>query len=235
MKLDEALKSLFPAGCSVRTEGNVVLGEARVGTRGEAVAAVLGTTDNAFIGLEEILALGEGLLDVLRDHPGRPVVLLVDNAGQRMALREELLGLFEYIANLAALQDLARRRGHKILAVVYGNSVAGGFIACGMLADRICALADARTSVMNLASIARVTRLSQDFLEELSKTLPVFAPGLQPFFKMGGIHEIWDADHAQRLEAALAACSPQDERAALGRERAGRTLARDIMDRVASA
>lgn len=235
MNLDQALKYLFPAGCQVEVAGNVVTGEARIGDRGESMAAVLGTTNNAAIGLEEILALGAGLEAVMRDHPGRSIVLMVDNNGQRMALREELLGLFEYIANLAALQDMARRRGHKLLAVVYGNSVAGGFIACGMCADRVCAFRDAQTSVMNLPAMAKVTHLSQDFLEGLSHTLPVFAPGLDNFYKMGGIHEIWDSGYAGRLEDALAQCSIEDNRAELGRQRQGRTKARDIMNLVASA
>ncbi len=235
MKLDEVLKNLFPAGSSVEVKGSVLSGEAKVGTEDATTVAILGTTDNAFIGLEEILALAQGFEEVMRDHPGRPVVLLVGNNGQRMALREELLGLFEYIANLAALQDMARRRGHKLLAVVYGNSVAGGFIACGMCADRIYALADAQTSVMNLPSIARVTHLSQDFLERLSLTLPIFAPGLENFQKMGGIHEIWDSNGASSLEAALAACAPDDNRAALGKQRSGRTLALDLISMVASA
>lgn len=235
MNLVDALKSLFPAGWRVEMRGNVLEGEARVGDRGETMAAVLGTTNNAAIGLEEILALGRGLETVMRAHPGRPIVLMVDNSGQRMALREELLGLFEYIANLAALQDMARRLGHKLLSVVYGNSVAGGFIACGMCADRVCAFHDAQTSVMNLPAMARVTHLSQDFLERLSHTVPVFAPGLDNFYKMGGIHEIWESGYACRLEDALADCSDQDDRAELGRERKGRTMARDIMNMVASA
>lgn len=235
MNLVEALKNLFPAGWRVEMKGNVLTGLARIGDRGETTAAVLGAANNAPIGLEEILALGQGLENVMRDHPGRPIVLLVDNSGQRMALREELLGLFEYIANLAALQDMARRRGHKLLAVVYGNSVAGGFIACGMCADRVCAFHDARTSVMNLPAMAKVTHLSQDFLEGLSHTLPVFAPGLDNFYKMGGIHEIWDSRYSCRLEDALAGCASDDNRAELGKERCGRTMARDVMNLVASA
>ena len=168
MKLNDVLDALFPSGHAVTVEGNLAYGPAPCGSR---TVAVIGVVNGAAVGLEEILAFGDKLLAIMRDMPKAPILMLVDNAGQRMALREELLALPQYIANLIKLQDLARRKGHALLTLVYGAASAGGFIACGMCADRVYALADAQTSVMNLKSIARVTHMELAKLEELAKKI----------------------------------------------------------------
>ncbi len=134
MELPILLDQLFPEGHHVAVDDWLVSGEATLG--GQTVA-VLGTTKNVFIGIRESVALSEKLLDIVEKRPGIPIIMLVDNNGQRMALDEELLVLPEYIAHLLRAQQLARSNGHKLIAVVYGNSIAGGFIAFGMLADRI--------------------------------------------------------------------------------------------------
>jgi len=54
----------------------------------------------------------------------------------------------------------------------------------------------------------------QDFeqrLTELSKTNPVFAPGVQNYVAMGGVRSVWTGDLRQGLREALAA-SPSTER-----------------------
>jgi malonate decarboxylase gamma subunit len=232
MNDDAVVQALFPAGATLARTGSVIHGQATVaGT----TAAVLGTTDAALVGLEEILELGRRLIDIMERSPGRPVIMLVDNAGQRMALREELLALPQYIAHLVTLTGLARQKGHPLLAVLTGNAVAGGFIAWGLGADRVYALADAACSVMSLPAMARVTHLPQSKLEALAASLPVFAPGLEPFFRMGGIHEVWPGDYAANLARALAAHATDDNRAALGRERRGRTMAQAVMEAVLTA
>ncbi|WP_428564443.1 MAG: biotin-independent malonate decarboxylase subunit gamma [Solidesulfovibrio sp. DCME] len=232
MKLNEATAALFPGGASLERAGNVVFGQAAVA---QTPVAILGTTDATFIGLEEILELGRRLIDIMDKTPGRPVIMLADNNGQRMALREELLALPQYIGHLVGLTALARHKGHALLAVLYGNAIAGGFIAWGLCADRVYALADANCSVMSLPAMARVTHIPQEKLTEMAKSLPVFAPGLEPFFRMGGIHEIWGADQAACLAKALAAHGTDDNRAGLGRQRNGRTMAQAVLEAVATA
>ena len=232
MKLDDAITALFPSGATLQRAGNVVYGEAVVHN---TPVALIGTIDNTFIGLEEILELGRRLADVMAKTPGRPVILLTDNNGQRMALREELLALPQYIGHLVGLSALARQKGHPLLCVLYGNAIAGGFIAWGLCADRVYAFSDAVCSVMSLPAISRVTHIPQETLAEMAKSLPVFAPGLEPFYQMGGIHEIWSEDHAACLARALAGHAVEDVRAALGRQRNGRTMAQAVMEAVADA
>lgn len=232
MELAPLLDQLFPEGHEVTVDDWLVSGRATVA--GQPVA-VLGTTNHVFIGIREAVALSGKILDLVESQPGLPIIMLVDNNGQRMALDEELLVLPEYIAHLLRVQQLARSQGHKLIAVVYGNSIAGGFIAFGMLADRIVAVPGAETSVMKLEAIARVTKMPLQKLEDLAKQVSVFAPGCENFFRMGGLHEIWTDDFAGRLTTLLASDDATDTRATLGRERGGRQAARAVIDDVLAA
>ena len=117
-------------------------------------------------------------LRIVRDHPGRPILLLVDTQGQRLSRRDELLGINGYMAHLAKCLQLARNRGHKIIGLVYSEAVSGGFLASSLLADRCYALPEAQVRVMNLPAMSRITKIPLERLEELSKSSPVFAPGV---------------------------------------------------------
>lgn len=229
MDTTSLLDQLFPEGHRVTQDDWLLSGDATVNGR---PIAILGTTNHVFIGIRETVALSGRFLDIVEKQPGVPIVMLVDNNGQRMALDEELLVLPEYIAHLLRAQQLARLQGHKLVAVVHGNSIAGGFIAFGMLADRIVALPGAETSVMKLEAIARVTKMPLEKLQELAQKVSVFAPGCENFFRMGGLHEIWPDDFSTRLQQILASDDTQDIRASLGRERGGRLAAQAVIDEV---
>lgn len=232
MNLQELLPKLFPAGNSVTVADNIVSGEGRTAS---GAVSVIGTTNGTRLGIKELLALSRLFLDVLRNHPGQPILMLVDNNGQKMALEDELLGLNQYIAHLVKLQDLARRNGHPVVALVYGNSIAGGFIAFGLCAGDTCALSDSNTSVMILPAIARVTKLPLEYLEELSKTVAVFAPGVRNFFKTGGLREVWENSLDDCMERALCQDQSADVRAELGAERGGRPEAAKIIREIMNA
>ena len=232
MTLDAVLSALFPQGHQVKVEGYRVAGPAQVD--GKPVA-VLGTTGGIALGLDELLWLNEQFLKIMNEQPAAPIIMLVDNSGQKMALREELLGLPQYIAALLQTQDAARRRGHALIAVVYGNSIAGGFIAFGMSADAIVTVPDAQTSVMSLQAISRVTKQPLAKLEELAKKIPVFAPGPENFYKAGGLHAMWSGNLAQALSEALKSVNLADQRMAMGLERGGRQLAEKICQEVLDA
>jgi malonate decarboxylase gamma subunit len=226
------LDQFFPGGHSTTIDGWLVSGE---GNLDGGTVAILGTTGHAFVGAAEALVLSDKLLGIVEQHPGRPILMLVDNSGQRMALGEELLVLPEYVAHLLKAQQLARESGSKLIAILYGPAVAGGFIAFGMLADRIIAVPGAEPSVMKLEAIARVTKMPLEKLEDLAKSVPVFAPGCDNFFKMGGVYEIWSDGFSARLAELLKSDVSGDNRAALGRGRGGRLSAQDVIDEVVGA
>ena len=130
---------------------------------------------------------------------------------------------------------LARRQGHTVIGLVYDQALSGGFIPNAMMADLCAALPQAEIRVMNLPAMARVTRIPEERLRELSDSSPVFAPGAINFVRMGAVDALWDGDLAAHLTRALAAASPRDKRRALGYARGGRLLAHPVAQRVAEA
>ncbi|WP_242341315.1 MULTISPECIES: biotin-independent malonate decarboxylase subunit gamma [Anaeromyxobacter] len=221
--------ALFPAGHAVREEGGIVVGAAHTAA-GEV--AVLGTAGGVEVGVEAALALAGEVLRTVREHPGRPIVVLVDTRGQRMSRRDEVLGLNGYLGHLAACVELARRRGHPIVAVVSGDAVSGGVLPLGFMADAVHAVEGAHPWVMSLPAMARVTKLPLERLEELSQSSPVLAPGLDRFVRLGAIEPRWEPPLSEQLAAALSRPAGRDRRAELGLERGGRLLAAAVARRV---
>jgi malonate decarboxylase gamma subunit len=175
------------------------------------------------------------VLRVVRDAPGRPILLLVDTQGQRLSRRDELLGINGYMAHLAKCLQLARNNGHKIIGLVYSEAVSGGFLASSLLSDRCYALPESQVRVMNLPAMSRITKIPLERLEELSKSSPVFAPGVKNYLKMGAVNSLWEGDLAQRLAEALDVAPEGDSRRQWGEEREGRRLARGVAERVRHA
>jgi malonate decarboxylase gamma subunit len=233
MTLDEVLDALFPAGHDTRVENEGVLhGTARYGEGG--TAAVLGVVNGTPLGIDGALALGGHLLDVIRHAPGRPIAVLIDAQSQRMRRRDEMLGLNEYLAHLAKCFVLASRQGHRSVSVLFGGAAAGAFIATGLVQDVLVAVPGGDPVVMDLPSIARVTKLPQDRLEALSKDTPVFAPGLDYAPPIGAVAEVWNGgDLALKMATALdGPPGAPDRRDEIGAERKGRLKAAAIARRV---
>ncbi|MGJ7915965.1 biotin-independent malonate decarboxylase subunit gamma [Massilia sp. LXY-6] len=214
--------ALFPQGHRIVERDNFLNGEALVG--GQAVT-VIGTTGHTPIGVEIALAQAKAILDTVRQHPGRPIVILVDTEGQRLRRRDEMLGINSYMAHLGKCVELARLRGHRIVGLVYDQALSGGFITSGLIADACYALPDATIRVMGLPAMARITKVALERLEQLAQDNPVFAPGAENYRRMGGVAEIWHGDLAAALERALAQATSDDRRAELGLARGGRKLA----------
>jgi malonate decarboxylase gamma subunit len=107
-----------------------------------------------------------------------------------------------------------------------------------MMADVCYALSDAQIQVMNLPSMARITKIPLERLEQLSEHSPVFSPGVANYAQMGHLQEIWDGELAAKLEHALVRvreARPGDQRMALGQQRGGRCVAYDVVRRVEHA
>jgi malonate decarboxylase gamma subunit len=140
------------------------------------------------------------------------------------------------MAHLGCCIDLARRRGHRVIGLVYDQALSGGFITSGLIADACHALPEAEIRVMRIPAMARVTKLSEALLTSLSQTNPVFAPGVQNYVRMGGVRSLWDDSAlAAGLRAALANTPTRDERAEEGRARGGRLLAASVAEQVLAA
>ncbi|WP_019142603.1 biotin-independent malonate decarboxylase subunit gamma [Noviherbaspirillum massiliense] len=223
--------NLFPQGHDITERDCFLSGTAQVG---DTTVTVIGTTGHTPIGVEIAFAQATAILHTMREHPGRAIVILIDTEGQRLRHRDEMLGINSYMAHLGKCIDLARRRGHKVIGLVYDQALSGGFITSGLMADACYALPDATIRVMGLPAMARITKVPEERLRELAKTNPVFAPGAENYFVMGGVEAIWTGDLAQQLARALEHASPKDRRSRLGAERGGRKLAQRVAQAVMS-
>ena len=223
---------LFPAGHQIVQDGDFLSGHADVA--GQEIA-VIGSCNHAEIGVEIALRQAQAILNVVRDHPRRPILLLLDTQGQRLRHRDEMLGINSFMAHLAKCVQLARQQGHLVLALVYEQALSGGFLSTGLMADACYALPSASIRVMDLAAMARITKIPLARLQELAQSNPVFAPGAENFQRMGGLAALWPDDLETALQQALQmTAQQQDHRALWGQERGGRTHAHAVMQAILS-
>ncbi|MHC2438759.1 biotin-independent malonate decarboxylase subunit gamma [Bradyrhizobium sp. USDA 4451] len=232
MTLDDILAGLFPNGSNIDISSAMIAGSAIL--PGAGPVHVLGMTQGQPLGVDEAIVLARRVLEIVKSGDRAPILLLVDSSSQRMSRRDELLGLSEYLAHLAKALMLAEAEGHRTVALLYGGSAAGAFIATALAAGTLVALPGAHPAVMDLPSMARVTKLPIDVLKAKAEATPVFAPGLENMVQTGGIQTVLDerAPLAPQLAAILERPQGPDPRGRLGAERGGRRKAAEIADRV---
>ncbi|MGA3174300.1 MAG: biotin-independent malonate decarboxylase subunit gamma [Syntrophorhabdales bacterium] len=204
------------------------------------------------IGLEEAYKMALAVyhsIEADKDNgPGekRPLVLIVDTPGNAPGKLEEIFGMNKATGAYQLALAEARKAGHPIIALVIGRAISGAFLCHGLQADRILALGPkfgTLVHVMPLTSIARITRLDLEWLQELAKENPVFAAGPDFFYRLGGIEELIDRieDMRGRVIAHIAevrsikARGGYEElgpsgRGALGAKRGGRRMRSEVME-----
>ncbi|UWU78786.1 biotin-independent malonate decarboxylase subunit gamma [Bradyrhizobium huanghuaihaiense] len=232
MTLDDIITSLFPDGHEVRNDKGVLLGSATL--RSGDTMLVLGVADRTALGVDEAIRLSGHVLRSIGRDSG-PILVLVDSDSQRMSKRDELLGLNEFLAHLAKVLIHADMNGRPTIGLLYGHSAAGALLATGLATRVLIGLPGAAPAVMDLPSMAKVTKLSMEALEEKAKSTPVFAPGLSNLAQMGAVHMTWShaTSLADQLEALLADMpAARDRRDALGKARGGRLKTAEIAERV---
>ncbi len=203
------------------------------------------------IGLEEGYKMALAVyhsIEADRDRaPGekRALVLIVDTPGNGAGKLEEMAGMNKATGAYQMALAEARKAGHPIVAIVVGRAISGGFLCHGLQADHVLSLAAAFNTmihVMPLTSIARITRLNIEWLQELAKSNPVFAAGPDFFYRLGGVEELVDSIPAMRDRViahivevrALKAAGREDQlgpwgRGTLGEVRGGRTVRGRVM------
>jgi len=230
--LDNILASLFPDGHEVRNDKGVILGSATLRSGGRML--VLGVADRTALGVDEAIRLSGHVLESI-DRDSGPILVLVDSDSQRMSKRDEMLGLNEFLAHLAKVLIHADMNGRPTIGLLYGHSAAGALLATGLATRVLVGLPGADPAVMDLPSMAKVTKLSMETLEQKATSTPVFAPGLSNLSRMGAVQLIWNdkVSLADQLAALLAAMpDAHDRRDILGKERGGRLKAAEIAERV---
>jgi malonate decarboxylase gamma subunit len=232
MTLADILVSLFPSGHTADVGDGLIFGQGSLQSGGQI--HIVGVVDETALGIDGALALAGRVLEIAGSADSDPILVVIDSASQRMSRRDELLGLSEYLAHLAKVLLLAETSGHRTIGLLYGGSAAGAFIATALSTGTLAALPGAHPAVMDLASMARVTKLPIEVLTAKAETTPVFAPGLDNLAQTGAIHAIWDPalPLSDQLAGLLAVPAGEDHRARLGLERGGRPKAAEISDRV---
>jgi malonate decarboxylase gamma subunit len=227
MTLAEILAGLFPQGHSVTVRDGLVTGAGRFA---DGTLHVVGVDGDTPLGVDGALVLSRAVLDAVRAGDKAPILVVVDSDSQRMSRRDELLGLNECLAHLAKALLLADRSGHPTIGLIYGHSAAGAFIATALATRILAALPGANPSVMDLPSVAKVTKLPLDKLQEMAKSTPVFAPGLDNMVAAGAVHVVLDPAKPLdgQIRDLIANLQPGDDRDRLGEERGGRPVARGI-------
>ena len=225
-------EQLFGRDHGIAADGDFLSGSAQLD--GELIT-VVGSTNHAAIGVLLALKQARVILDTMAAHPGRAILLLVDTQGQQLRRRDELLGINRAMAHLGCCVDLARKRGHRVIGLVYDQALSGGFITSGLIADACYALPEAEIRVMRIPAMARVTKLPEALLTELSRANPVFAPGVENYVAMGGVRALWRGDLRQCLRDALSDSPVTDERARDGAARGGRRMSAAVVQLVLAA
>jgi len=230
-KINQVCAKAFPLGYNISIHGDMVSGTAKT-SLGEV--ALIGTVNQAAVGVDLAYELAGKVLDIVRHSPGMPIVILVDTQGQKLSRRDELLGNAGYLSHLSKCFELARDRGHRIISIIYNEAVSGGYLALGMIADQSFALADAQIRVMALPAMSRITQIPLERLQELCKSSSIFGPGVANYVALGALEDIDDAHLASLLEVAINNKNTLDERAKLGYERGGRNMAHTIIQSIIS-
>jgi malonate decarboxylase gamma subunit len=227
MTLAEILASLFPEGHDVQVREGLVTGS---GPFEGGRIHVVGVDADTPLGIEGALTLSRAVLDAVRAGDRAPILVAVDSDSQRMSRRDELLGLNEGLAHLAKTLLLADRSGHPTVGLIYGHSAAGAFIATALATRVLAALPGANPSVMDLPSVARVTKLPLEKLQEMAKSTPVFAPGIDNMVATGAVHVVLDPGKplGGQIRDLIADLPADDVRDRLGEARGGRPVARSV-------
>jgi len=207
------------------------------------------------IGMEEAYKMAMTVyksMEADKDKPmaeKRPIVLIVDTPGNGPGKMEEIAGMNKATGGYQLALAEARKAGHPIIACVIGRAISGAFLCHGLQADHILALSKdygTMIHVMPITSISRITKMDIEKLEALSTSNPVFAAGVDFFYKLGGVEEVINTvDDMRKIISkhinevyAIKAAGKFDRlgpwgRGLLGEERGGRIVrlkAREKMD-----
>jgi len=160
------------------------------------------------VGIDEGWGLALHVREVIAaDSEGvrRPIIAIVDVAGQAYGQREELLGIHLSCAAAVDAYASARLAGHPVISLLVGKAMSGAFLAHGYQANRIIALDSPEVMVqaMGKQSAARVTRRSVAELDALGRTFAPMAYDIRSFARLGLVYKLIsgvDADAPRQVD-----------------------------------
>ncbi|MDF7668126.1 biotin-independent malonate decarboxylase subunit beta [Lactobacillus sp. ESL0703] len=167
------------------------------------------------VGLEEGFTVASVVNDLIEQDKEKaektPIVLVVDVPSQAYGYKEELIGIHLALAASASAYARARQGGHKIVALIVGDAVSGGFLAHGLQSNRLVALDDLAITVqaMSKASSARITQRTIAEVEAATKHVPAMAYDIENYQKLGALYhlipQVKGYDHDKQAVATVKA------------------------------
>ena len=238
METEVILSQLFTDHLTYQIQGHFIQGAAQTAA---GPVRIVGTVNSAPINHEIALHIAAEVLEIIALNDQTPVIFIVDTQGQALSRADEVLCLNRSFAHLASCVDLLRRQQHPNLAIILGEAVSGGFLSYGLMANQVFALESSQVKVMDLNAMSRVTKIPVERLKELSQSSAIFAPGVENFYKMGAISEIWHDLNPDLVGQAIQQQQSQinsylnDERREIAQQRQGRHLSHEIVAAVLRA
>jgi len=206
------------------------------------------------IGMEEAYKMAEAVymtIEADRDKPAaekRQILLIVDTPGNGPGKVEEIVGMNKATASYQLALAEARKLGHPSVAMVIGRAISGAFLCHGLQADMLISLTkeyNTMVHVMPVTSIARITKIPLERLQELASSNPVFASGAEFVYNLGGIEELVDDENKMREAVTKGFVEVRQRQLAghwdrlgpygrmmLGIERGGRGKMREVIDKM---
>jgi malonate decarboxylase beta subunit len=181
---------------------SVLCADAPLGGEAARFLAVVPDPDSPFprarrgeIGLREAWALAAQVRDAVqvdaRGSGRRPLVTIVDTAGQAYGRLEEQLGIHLALAAAVDAYATARLAGHPVIALLVGPAIAGAFLAHGLQSNLLLALDDPSVEVHVMGTAAAlVLRRSTTELEVLREAAAPMARDIRSFASLGSIDRL---------------------------------------------
>jgi malonate decarboxylase gamma subunit len=165
---------------------------------------------NGVMGMEECYKFCQAIyatIEADKNKPleeKRPVILLIDTPGNSPGKVEEIVGMTKATASYQFALEDARHAGHPVIGMIIGRAISGAFLCHGLLSDRILSLPKEYGTIVHVmptTSIAVITKIPLERLNELVKTNAVFASGAEFVYKLGTLNEI--VDKPEDIKGAL--------------------------------
>jgi acetyl-CoA carboxylase carboxyltransferase component len=167
-ELEARLDHLFPQGWSALYAGGVIWGDGWVHGRETLVA---GFVQGRPVDAAACWRFSQALLDLARDRPPMPFVILLDTPGQAGTIDNEQLVLSEFIAQAAAVVHALRTQGKPVELWLTGEAGGAIYVALAAAANTVTAWPGARVQTLPARVVSGVIGTTRDQVTPVSELL----------------------------------------------------------------
>jgi acetyl-CoA carboxylase carboxyltransferase component len=167
-ELEARLDHLFPQGWSALYTGGVLWGDGWVDGR---VTLVAGFVQGRPVDAVACWRFAQALLDLARDRPALPFVLLLDSPGQAATPDNEQILLSEFIAQTAAVTRRLRDAGQPVELWLTGEAGGAIYVALAAAATSVTAWPGARIQTLPARVVSGVVGATSERRVAVSELL----------------------------------------------------------------